>query len=94
MAVVGLISGIAATVLSFVGAIAINDLWFLCLVGLPLAIVGMVLSIVAKKKLQTQNQPTGVALAGMIVGIVATVLTAILFFACGMPALWLVVNLG
>lgn len=89
MATVGLLLGIVATALSLVGAF-VEPLC--CAFGLPVAVVGLILSIVGNKKLKEQNKPSTVGLVGIVIGIVATVLTGILFFSCGMPALWVTFN--
>lgn len=70
MAVAGLVLGIAGIVLCFFG-------WF-SIIALPASIVGLVLACIARKK-----NKTGIATAGMVVGIVAVVLSAIVFFTCG-----------
>ena len=75
MAVAGLVLGIVAIVLSLFGG------WF-SIIALPIAIVGLVLSIIARKK-----QPSGVATAGLVIGIIAVVITAIFFFTCGICVL-------
>ena len=49
------------------------------ILGLPIAIVGLVLSIVGGKK-----APGKMATAGLVIGIIATVFTAINFFTCGL----------
>ena len=77
MAVAGLVIGIVSLVLTcFVG--------YFSIASLPLAIVGLVLSVVARKK-----KKTGVATAGMVVGIIAVIFTAISFFTCGICVLLL-----
>ncbi len=52
------------------------------IIGLPVAVVGLVLSCIGRKK-----QASGLATAGMVIGIVATVFTAITFFTCGICVL-------
>jgi len=70
MAIAGLVLGIVALVLAWWG-------WS-SLIALPIAIVGLVLSCMARKK-----TPSGIATAGMVLGIIAVVLTGITFFTCG-----------
>ena len=74
---------VAGLVLSIVGVVfAFLTGWF-SILGLPAAITGLVLSCVGGKKLKMANQPSGIATAGLVVGIVATVFAAISFFTCG-----------
>ena len=56
---------------------------FLPFAGLPMAIVGLILSVVGGKKLKANGQKSGLATAGMVIGIIAVVLSAIGFFTCG-----------
>lgn len=78
MAIAGLIIAILGLISGFVG-FAIP---YLSIAGLPIAVLGLVLSCVARKK-----QATGVATAGMVIGIIAVVFTAITFFTCGICVL-------
>lgn len=79
-AIAGLILGIVALLC----ALNIADLIpFSNLLGLPVAIVGLVLSISGGKSLKANNLPSGIATAGLVIGIIAVVLTAILFVVCG-----------
>lgn len=75
-AIAGLVLGIVGIVFAFLTG------WF-SILSLPAAITGLVLSCVGGKKLQMANQPRGLAIAGLVVGIVATVFAAIAFFTCG-----------
>ncbi len=75
-AVAGLVLGIIALVLRiFLGG-------WLGLVVLALSIVGLVLSVNGGKKLKAAGQPAGVATAGLVLGIIAVVLSALLFLTC------------
>ena len=76
MAVAGLVLAIVGLVFSFCGT------WF-SVIALPMAIAGLVLSIIAGKKLKAAGQPAGVATAGLVVGIIAVVFSTIFFFTCG-----------
>ena len=70
-----------------IGIICLIGTWFggyISIASLPLAIVGLVLSVVARKK-----KKSGVATAGMVVGIIAVIFTAISFFTCGICVLLL-----
>ena len=77
-AVAGLVLGIVAIVLGFILG------GWLSLIPLALSIVGLVLSVNGGKKLKAAGQPAGIATAGLVLGIIAVVLTAIFFFTCGL----------
>ena len=79
-AIAGFVCAIVGLVLGFIPGI-------FALLGLPVAIVGLVLSVLGGKKLKADNQPSGMATAGLVIGIIATVFTAITFFACGICVL-------
>lgn len=76
----GLVAGIVALVITWFGG------WF-SIIALPLAIAGLVLSVVGGKKLKAAGQSAGVATAGLVIGIIATVLSSIFFFTCGICVL-------
>jgi hypothetical protein len=76
-AVAGLVLGIVAIVLGFLGG-------YMSIISLPAAIVGLCLSVSGGKGLKAAGQPHGVATAGLVLGIIAVVLTAIFFFTCGL----------
>lgn len=59
--------------------------WFgvLSFGALPMAIVGLILSILGGKKAKANGSKSGLATAGMVIGIISVVLSAIGFFACG-----------
>lgn len=75
-AVTGMVLGIVGIVFGLLSG------WF-SIIGLPIAIIGLVLSCVGGKKLKAAGQPSGIATAGLVLGIIATVFTAIAFFTCG-----------
>ena len=75
-AIAGMVLGIVAIVFGFLGK------WFSVL-ALPMAIVGLVLSVIGGKALKAAGQPSGIATAGLVLGIIAVVLTSIFFFTCG-----------
>ena len=75
-AVAGLVLGIVGIVLSFVAGIG-------SIIALPLSIVGLVLAVMGRKKLIASNQPAGIGTAGLVLGIIAVVFSAIFFFTCG-----------
>lgn len=74
---------IAGLVLGIVGIVCGLLSGYLSLIGLPIAIVGLVLSISGRKALMAANEPAGLGTAGLVVGIIAVVFTAIAFFTCG-----------
>ncbi len=76
-ATAGLVLGIVGIVFAFLGT------WFSVL-SLPISIVGLILSIVGGKKLKAAGQPDGIATAGLVLGIIAVVFSAIMFFTCGL----------
>ena len=80
MKVAGFVLGIVAIVFGILGG------WF-SILCLPMAIVGLVLSVIAGKNLKAAGQPTGLATAGLVIGIVATVFCAISFLTCGVCTL-------
>lgn len=75
---------VAGFVMGIVGIVfAILSGWF-SVVGLPVAVIGLVLSVTGGKKLRANDQPAGIATAGLVLGIIATVFTTIAFFTCGL----------
>lgn len=80
LSIAGFISSIVGLVLAWFGT-------FFSIAALPISIVGLVLSVVGGKKLRASGGSTGMATAGMVVGIIAVVLSAILFFTCGICVL-------
>jgi hypothetical protein len=81
--IVGFVCSVVGLVLSFVGLSAtLNPIFnFLALV---LAIVGLVFSAVSGKKLKAAGQASGLAKAGLIVGIIGVCFAAIFALSCGM----------
>lgn len=78
-AIAGLSLGIVALVLSFLSALP-----FVSFIALAVAIIGLVLAVIGGKKLAANNQPKGVATGGLVVGIIAVVLSAIFVLTCGL----------
>lgn len=76
-AITGFVMGIIGIVFGILSG------WF-SVIGLPVAIVGLVLSCIGGKKLKEAGQPSGIATAGLVLGIIAVVFTAIAFFTCGL----------
>ncbi len=87
MAIAGFVCSIAGIVLSFLGG-------WLSIVSLPLSIVGLVLAVVGGKKLKANHEAAGIATAGMVIGIIATALSAIFFFTCGICTICVATELG
>ena len=73
----------AGLVLGIVGIVCGVLSGYLSLIGLPIAIVGLVLAVQGGKQLKASGQPSGIATAGLVLGIIAVVFTAIAFFTCG-----------
>jgi len=74
MAVAALVLGILGTLFS------LN--WLTVWVGGPMAIIALVLGIMARKALAAEGKPTGLATAGMVLGIVGTTVAALIFAVC------------
>jgi ABC-type transport system involved in cytochrome bd biosynthesis fused ATPase/permease subunit len=71
---------IAALVLGIIGIVFS---WFPAVViGVPLAVIGLILSIVARKNAMATQQPTGMATAGLVVSIIGLVFAIISTAAC------------
>ena len=76
LAVAGLVLSIVGLVLGFFRG------WF-SIIALPVSIVGLVLAVMGGKKLKAVGAPAGIATAGLVLGIIAVVFSAIFFFTCG-----------
>lgn len=76
-AIAGLVLSIVGLVLSFLGT-------FFSIAALPVSIVGLILAVSGKKALAAAGQPAGIGTAGMVLGIIAVVFSAIFFFTCGL----------
>ncbi len=76
LAIAGFVCSLVGLVLGFLSGI-------FSLISFPLAVVGLVLAIVGRKKLIAQGGKTGIATAGFVMGIIAVCITAIAFFTCG-----------
>ena len=75
--------GVAALVLGIIGTLfaLIPGLFW---VAIPIALIGLILGVVGRKSAVTNNQPTGVATAGMVLGIIGLVIGVIMWVICGM----------
>ncbi len=69
--VASMVLGIASIVFSFAGG-------FLTWLGLAAAVVGLVLSIMGKKKARAAGEPTGMATAGLVTSIIALALWVVM----------------
>lgn len=74
--IAGFVLGIVGIVLGFL------NVWF-SLVALPVSIIGLVLSVSGGKQLKAAGSASGLATAGLVLGIIAVVISAITFFTCG-----------
>ena len=52
-----------------------SDKWYY--IGLPIAIIGLILSVVGGKQLRADGQSAGLATAGLVLGIIAVIITAL-----------------
>lgn len=76
-------NAIAGLVLSIIGIIFGLLSGVFSIIGLPISIIGLIQAVVGGKKLRAAGQPAGIATAGLVLGIIAVVFTAIAFFTCG-----------
>ncbi len=75
-AIAGFVLGIVGIVLGFLNG-------YFSIVALPVSIVGLCLAVAGGKQLRANEQPRGIATAALVLGIIATVISAITFFTCG-----------
>ncbi len=75
--------GAAALVLGIIGTVfaIIPGLFW---IAIPLAVVGLILGIVGRRSAASNNQPTGLATAGLVLGIVGLVLGILMWVLCGL----------
>ncbi len=83
LSIAGFISSVVSLVLGILGIV----IWVFPFIALPVAIAGLVLSIIGGKKMRAAEQSSGLATAGMVIGIIAVAINGILFFTCGVCAL-------
>jgi hypothetical protein len=75
--------GIAALILGILGTIfALIPLLFW--VGVPLALIALILGVVGRKQATVEGQPTGVATAGLVLGIIGLVIGVSMWVLCSM----------
>lgn len=75
MAVASLVLGIVSIVFAFL------------IPGLPVVapivgIIGIILGAIARKNLKAANQPTGMATAGMVMSIIGTIISVLMWLLC------------
>ena len=78
-------AGLVLSIIGLVSALIIGPWiigWF-SVFCLPISIVGLVLSVMGGKKLKAAGAPSGAATAGLVIGIIAVIFSAITFFTCG-----------
>lgn len=73
--IAGLVLGILGVVSAFVGF----GIPVLAICGLPISIVGLVLSVLGNKQ-----EKTGLGTAAFVISLLAVIFTAITFFTCGL----------
>lgn len=73
----GFVAALLGLVLSFLGT------WF-SIIALPLSVAGLILSVIGGKKVKAAGESFGLATAGLVVGIIAVVISTIFFFTCGL----------
>lgn len=76
-AIAGMVLGIIGIVLSVLSG------WF-SIIALPVSIVGLVLAVIGRGQLKAAGEPAGIGTAGLVLGIIAVVLSGITFFTCGL----------
>lgn len=74
--IAGFVLGIIGIVLGFLSGV-------FSILGLPVSIIGLVLSVSGGKKMKAAGEPSGLATAGLVLGIIAVVFSSIAFFTCG-----------
>lgn len=80
LTIAGFVATLVGLVLSFLSG-------FLSIIALPISIVGLVLAIMGGKKFKNAGQNSGLATAGLVIGIIAVCISAVCFFTCGLCAL-------
>jgi membrane-bound ClpP family serine protease len=76
--------GVAALVLGIIGIVfAIIPMFGITqLVAIVLGIIALILGIVGRKQASEQGLPTGTATAGIVLGIITAVLSALIYASC------------
>lgn len=73
--------GVAALVLGILGTLFSLTGW-LFWVGVPMSVIALVLGVLGRKSLVNEGRPTGVATAGMVLGIIGTSIGLLIFAVC------------
>jgi hypothetical protein len=74
--------GVAALVLGIIGTLfaLIPGLFW---IAIPIALIGLILGVVGRKAAVSNNQPSGVATAGLVLGIIGLVIGVAMWVLCG-----------
>ena len=78
--VTGFVLSLVGLVLSILGT-------YFSIIALPVSIVGLVFSVLGGKKVKASGEKSGLATAGLVLGIIAVVFSSIFFFTCGICVL-------
>ena len=78
MAVAALVLGILATIAPFLFLITPTAV----ALAIPLALLALVLAIVARKGAVTRGEPTGVATAALVLGVIPLILSVLMLVVC------------
>ena len=67
------------------GLIALLGFWLpvIGIISLPCAVIGLILGVVGKKQLSAENKPSGMATAGIVLSIIALILSVLYLLICG-----------
>jgi len=75
--------GVAALVLGIIALVfALIPFLYTQFVGIVLGLIALILGVVGRKQAAEQGMPTGSATAGMVLGIIATVLSVLFYASC------------
>jgi hypothetical protein len=77
MSVVALVFGILGLILSIIPLFGVPQM-----IGGALGLFALVLGILGRKKAAEQRQPTGTATAGVVLGVLATLLSILMYASC------------
>lgn len=72
---------VASLVLGIVGVV-LTCIFPVLPIGLILGVIAIVLAVLGKKSMAAQGKPTGMATAGLVLGIIAAAIGGIVFAAC------------
>jgi len=76
--------GVASLVLGIISLVfvLIPPLWLVGWIGAIVGVIGIVLGALGRKNAKAASQPTGSATAGLVMSIIGTILSGIIFAAC------------